>query len=52
MASHLALEKHWANKHWIYHIQKQPKKQEGEGEAGPESTSRSLSHSLTLLDSL
>lgn len=25
MASGLALEKQWVNKHWMYHIQNQPK---------------------------
>lgn len=29
MASGLALEKHWVNKHWMYHIQNQPKNRRG-----------------------
>lgn len=41
MASDLAPEERWVNKHWIYHIQKQPENRRG-SVAGADSTSQSV----------
>lgn len=47
MSTDLALEEHWVNKHWIYHIQNQPQNRR-RSVVGTDSTTHSLCVGLPL----